>query len=509
MNNYLPQILLAGDPNKLDAKDPINIQIVGTLDYQQFGNKIELRIKEDADYILISDDEIYRTLRKPLHGIFGFGKVICREAFERCITNVGFVNCWILEAVKYILKDIFTQKKHSKHFSALDVDSFFLRAELMLNPFAQSNFFNEENFISRDEISIDLTAPTQKLEAIHENLYDHVYNSLEDIRFKSYDVTILSAERSFDEWKDILSKSIGNSKFILIFIQARTGLINPLLNFLEQFGTIYRLEVGMDSWIICEKSSSTDLKIGIAVHKKYRLPELPNCYQPIHAGKKNSQIDLGIVGDDSGTNISELNPWLNELTVIYWIWKNDRHDFIGLAHYHRFFASPQSKVDNFFPLNQTEALEILKDFDIILGEPATFFGTINNQPDDNQQAYDAAMEIFERHLKIHQSDYVETFNSMKSMRHMFPRSMFITRWQIFDEYCEWLYSFLIPAAKEFSKLGFEGRQSRSMGLLGERCLTLFAMHNRLRIKLLPIGEGEYESDSTNISNFAPMNFVVD
>ena len=43
--------------------------------------------------------------------------------------------------------------------------------------------------------------------------------------------------------------------------------------------------------------------------------------------------------DNTGVSISQYNPYLNEMTVLYWIAKNysslGNPDYVGLAHYRR------------------------------------------------------------------------------------------------------------------------------------------------------------------------------
>ena len=78
-----------------------------------------------------------------------------------------------------------------------------------------------------------------------------------------------------------------------------------------------------------------NIKIFVCHHKNSPFIKT-NSLIPIHAGKANSNLELGIIGDNTGDNISERNGSWCELTVIYWMWKNVQADYYGLFHYRRF-----------------------------------------------------------------------------------------------------------------------------------------------------------------------------
>jgi len=60
--------------------------------------------------------------------------------------------------------------------------------------------------------------------------------------------------------------------------------------------------------------------------------------------------------DDTGDNISILNNLLNEMTSIYWFWKNkELPAYVGFNHYRRFF-----KLDD---------IQDYENYDIIVSKP--------------------------------------------------------------------------------------------------------------------------------------------
>nr|WP_139588964.1 DUF4422 domain-containing protein [Levilactobacillus brevis] len=60
----------------------------------------------------------------------------------------------------------------------------------------------------------------------------------------------------------------------------------------------------------------------VATHKVAPIPE-ENIYLPVFVGaEKNSANMVGYQRDDRGVNISFKNANYNELTAVYWAWKN-------------------------------------------------------------------------------------------------------------------------------------------------------------------------------------------
>ena len=95
------------------------------------------------------------------------------------------------------------------------------------------------------------------------------------------------------------------------------------------------------------------LKIAVATHKKFQMPTQAG-YFPLHVGKSRHTQKLSeYVGDDTGDNISDKNPFFCELTGLYWAWKNLDSDYLGLAHYRRYFTNT-----NKIPKEENEKFKI-------------------------------------------------------------------------------------------------------------------------------------------------------
>ena len=110
------------------------------------------------------------------------------------------------------------------------------------------------------------------------------------------------------------------------------------------------------------------IKVYILTHKKFDEEYDENLYEPLLNGSALLNEDFGYTRDDTGENISKLNPYYAELTGEYWVWKNSDADIIGFNHYRRWFC----KNIKFDKLTEKDILNDLKTHDIIIPQRSRF-----------------------------------------------------------------------------------------------------------------------------------------
>jgi hypothetical protein len=208
----------------------------------------------------------------------------------------------------------------------------------------------------------------------------------------------------------------------------------------------------------------------------------------------NGYCDEGVQPDSDGENISTLNPYYNELTAYYWVWKNSDAETVGFYHYRRYLN---------FLIDETWK------YGVTVGLPA----------DDNVVAYltqSAQYEQLDRILKIHDVVVAKKTASERSieqhyLQHHAPEpwvafvaalesrypqyrehidllrltcmtsicNMFVMRRALFTEYCEELFSIIDPIFAEFGPR-YDAYNNRYPGFLAERFLGFWLHIRQLR-----------------------------
>jgi hypothetical protein len=289
-----------------------------------------------------------------------------------------------------------------------------------------------------------------------------------------------------------------NSRYLLITLsyQPYSKVVKYIKQF-TQYGEISIISGYSAGWIIVinyevKKNIKDYFRMYMITHKKIVVPLYmrDRNISIIFAGAV-TRVSYGYLRDDIGENISILNPLINECTALYWIWKNSCAYYIGMCHYRRVFLCKENVdvcLENVLWPN--EALKYLQKYDIIVANISDDYeknGVLNTMSTKvESKIVEEGMNVVRNLLKLRQPEYIDAFEFVMHGVAMFPCNMFITRREILNSYCEWLFSFIIDAAKSIDVSECDDYSKRIIGFIAERMLTVWLLKQNLKIKELPI-----------------------
>lgn len=228
-----------------------------------------------------------------------------------------------------------------------------------------------------------------------------------------------------------------------------------------------------------------DVQIYVVMHRDYNVMQ-DELYRPICVGGHYHKE--GYLSEQQGENISYLNGKINECTALYWIWKNTSSEYVGLNHYRRYFYNDGILSENNY-LNKQTILHIFQQYDMILPEYRCFYNvSVEEQMrmTMDKDAFEKGYEIVRNAMAVHQPGYLDAFDAVMQGHKLFICNMFVMSRDIFNEYCEWLFSFLIEAAENIDVEMYDNYSRRVIGFFAERMLTVWLMKHDFKIKELPI-----------------------
>ncbi len=213
------------------------------------------------------------------------------------------------------------------------------------------------------------------------------------------------------------------------------------------------------------------LKLLVCYHKPDTLVK-DEIFTPIHVGRslakkrakegdKNLEWMLkNTIGDDTGDNISDKNMSYNELTALYWAWKNydkiGNPEYIGLCHYRRYFIFRDSEEvvetirdidENFFNYinyNKKSIEDLFKECDYI-----AHIGHVDGVFKHYKEHHHAEdLELAVKIVKEKYPDFASTADDYLKMSFANFFNMFILPRDLFFKYCEWLFDVLAEFEKQ-------------------------------------------------------------
>lgn len=489
MATYVSCVLICGDVEEFKEKiGDKPVEIVGQINFEKTGDEVKLFFGEQS----LTGEDIKNLLDSTADYLIFVDTFEYGYYFEKFPRNLQvasievftkkFLNGYFPFNILLMLTKLLNQKNFGR---VLDFDTFFVKS----------------NFCTQSYFNVKVEGLAENLYPIMENIYGKIYHSFDECKFHIFDAIILTKERTPEEFIDVVIETDALTENIWVFVRRNSELESWLKVNKKFFASIYYFNMINGAWCLIKKIvPSADVGVYVVTHKDAKLSTLPGGYKFIHAGHALAKNDFGYAGDDTGDNISHLNPFLDEVTALYWIWKNTKHTHTGFVHYRRFFTSATNQKG--FSVKQIlsvkDILKILSEYDFIIQQESISGITLREQillsvgqPD----LVRIVEKVIRTYLARTQPDYLDTFDDVINGITLFPCAMHITRRNIFNAYCEWLFSFILDATKELSdKIEIRGKSlgemphkySRVIGHFAERMLTVWLMKNHLRIKTLPI-----------------------
>ena len=247
-----------------------------------------------------------------------------------------------------------------------------------------------------------------------------------------------------------------------------------------------------------------NIKIIVAAHKPYRMPE-DKIYLPVHVGAEGKE-SIGFRKDCEGENISAKNPNYCELTGLYWAWKNLDADVFGLVHYRRYFTNGSRCSDKWKRIiSGNELRKKLGECSVLLPKKRNYWIESNHSQyvhAHHSADLDTAREILAEKYPSCLEAYDRVMKRTKGHRF----NMFVMDREHFDRWCGWLFDVLFELEKRLDISGYSQYDARVFGFVGERLLDVWLEANGIKYRELPYVFMEKQNWIIKGGNFLKRKF---
>lgn len=225
----------------------------------------------------------------------------------------------------------------------------------------------------------------------------------------------------------------------------------------------------------------SNMSIYVITHKPYDVLD-NEIYVPLQVGAElNKDKNLGFLKDSTGDNISIKNKSFCELTGAYWIWKNSKAKITGLVHYRRYFYNNMFTNKSKYVLTAEDINKTLQKYDCIVCKKSKIpFGTVEKYYAKHHYSKD--YDILRKIIKEKYPEYLDSFNKVSKSNYYYNLNMLITRKELFDKYCDWLFDILFEVEKQTDTSEYSDYDKRIYGFLSEILLRVWLEKNKLTFK---------------------------
>ena len=215
------------------------------------------------------------------------------------------------------------------------------------------------------------------------------------------------------------------------------------------------------------------VKVFVVTHKVAKIPE-EEVLVPIQVGHSLSVPLAGMIGDDTGVNISGKNPQYCEMTAHYWIWKNIKDiEYVGVCHYRRYLG---------IDISERNIDELMADCDVIMVEPSFYLDSVYSYFAKFMGAEN--MTILWMVMKKICPEYVDALENVCDGVKFHPFNMLLCRKALFDEYSEWMFN-ILQECEKYVKLAPYTNARRTLAYMAELLTGVYFLYRGMKIRSVP------------------------
>ena len=192
---------------------------------------------------------------------------------------------------------------------------------------------------------------------------------------------------------------------------------------------------------------------------------------PIQAGAALTEKRICGLCDNAGAHISYKNRQYCELTVLYWIWKNDRSDYVGLGHYRRHFELDERSLRRL----------AYSDIDVVLTIPIFDFPSVGEVY--RRDHVEGDWNVMLQAIAALCPKYLSAAKALEAGRFYYGYNMFIMRRKILEAYCTWLFP-ILSYCEEHCKGERNAYQKRYIGFLAEHLMSIYFLYHEQEYKIV-------------------------
>ncbi len=221
-------------------------------------------------------------------------------------------------------------------------------------------------------------------------------------------------------------------------------------------------------------------------------PPLPVFHNIQVGAAKAEKLFDGMLRDNTGDNISEKNQFYCELTAQYYAWKNYPAEYLGFFHSRRYMSFnrkflvdksykgkslpraytveklPKPSVLDKYGYDERTISEISEKYPVISVLPEKMSENAQKRFIRTQKNGKRELELIESAITGYYPDFLPAFKAYMSSNILYFCNMFIMRSDVFNDYCEWLFTILSYADKNLTE-----RLPRDDGMMGEQLFGIY------------------------------------